>query len=126
MGDSTKQHDKCENEPNFAELFKALGDFDKQEEIRKENPDVTHCEMLLMDPNACDGCKLNPTRNREGYSHSKDTKFFTPLIERTLELYDYVEMGLINDLNKVTPLEALLLRVVHNYYRSMKAASSLF
>jgi len=37
-----------------------------------------------------------------------------------MTLYDYIDMGLVRDLSDVDPLDATLLRIVHNHFRSRK------
>ena len=107
-------------------MFAVLGNWDKQEEIRQANPGVDHCTKLKISADACDGCEFNPNRKKkEEKELPASVKEYYPMIENSLLLYDYIEMGLISNLSQLTPLEAILVRTVHNYFRSMKIASSM-
>ncbi len=115
----------CEHEPNFNEMYAVLGNYDKQEEIRLANPAVDHCTKLQISADGCDGCEFNPKKDAKPEEVSEDIKEYIPMIENVLGLYDYIEMGLISELSQLTPLEAMLVRSVHNYFRSMKIASAM-
>ncbi len=113
----------CPDEPDWVKLYAALGDRPKQDEIRKKNPDVSHCKLLLMSASACDGCEKNPLR-KKGKAQAKDSILIFKhrrLIDRMLVLYDYVDMNLIRGLSELSPLECMLLRVVHGYYRGKRS-----
>ena len=103
--------------------YDALGDRDKQDEIRAKNPGASHCKLLLMSPTDWDGCVKKPFRTKdkeENKDHFLMLKY-SLLINRITILYDYVDMGLIRGLSELSPLEAHLLRIVHSYHRSRRS-----
>lgn len=104
-------------------MHEVLGDREKQDAIRKKNPDVKHCSLLLMSPTACDGCQNNPFKGKTKSEVADNALVFKYrlLIDRIVILYDYIDMGLIRDLDDISPLEAMLLRTVHSYYRSKRS-----
>lgn len=55
----------CQWEPNFDEIYQQPKEV--QRDIREANPDVEHCEKLLVSATACDAaCPFNPRIGRKG------------------------------------------------------------
>lgn len=83
-------------------MYDVLGDAAAQAEIRELTPDAVHCDMLIMSPFACDGCKDNPRRGRPGYVNPQECM---PLVEWALELSNFAEMGIFDKVTRMHPLE---------------------
>lgn len=118
---------ECPEEDDFVQLHAVLGDRDKQQAIREDNPKGKHCFELEVSPSACEGCPKNPldkkkTKARENQElvrrHGETLDYIT-------SLYDNVEMGLLSSAEQVTMREAALLRVVHSQYRAMKISGGM-
>lgn len=92
-------------EPNFYELYAALGDRDAQEAIREKHEDVKHCPMLRFNANACTGCANNPyERDGAPVAHLQAAR---PILEEAMRLHDLAELGLLAE-----PLHVLALELV--------------
>jgi hypothetical protein len=57
---------RCEREAAFAPMWDALGDWQRQQQIRAAHPDDRHCQLLLANCNACVSCPFSPYSEEGG------------------------------------------------------------
>jgi hypothetical protein len=94
------------------ELYAALGDQAKQNEIRAGNP-AKHCQLLIKNPRACSGCPVNPyeadgrRQTAEGIRLLQENP---QAIETALWLEQRVRMGML-ELNDLSAPEVEAVRV---------------
>ena len=117
---------ECPEEDDFKKLYKVLGDHEKQEAIRQENPDGKHCLDLQASPNACIGCPKNPYdhKKKQDREDREEVEKCASLLEFISALYDNIEMGIV-DPKEVTSREAVCLRILHNFHRAQKVSGGM-
>lgn len=118
----------CPEEDNYYEMYERLGNPESQEEIRKANPGRKHCLDLQVSPNACVDCKNNILRDRkpEELCDERETlEENVSCLEYMLAMNDYIRMGLIHNLDGLSPEEALALRFTWQQVRSRERADEI-
>ena len=117
---------KCVREPDFVELYGAIGDRWRQDEIREGNREQRHCRWLADDANACDvfpeaigDAKGAPCPNNP--YHGPDAKLITrledqwQLIEAAHYIADLSALGKLPDLDALTPAEYHVARIMRQH-----------
>lgn len=105
---------KCPDEPQFHEMFAALGDREAQEEIRLSHPDVAHCGKLEVNAKACNGCPLNPMKP-EKLAKRERIEDGMPLIDAAVTLEEQARLGLLS-LQSITSQEMILLTTQRQHH----------
>jgi hypothetical protein len=115
----------CAKESNFAEMFKCLGDRDKQQKIRMSNPDTQHCELLEISARACDGCTHNPVHTAQKIKHDVEQDMDT--IAWAIQLGEYADLGILPPIAKLSSREAVAARVAlaHRQFAMQKRFAKL-
>lgn len=104
---------ECPHEENFEEMYEALGDADRQRNIRLSNPRAQHCFDLEASPNACDGCRFNPLKNID-LKEVKQSRAWKPFILKSLKVFDDVILYGAG-MGEVTPCEYSATRVIRHF-----------
>jgi hypothetical protein len=107
----------CPSEDSFPELYKVLGSQAAQDEIRRANPDVKHCELLRVNPTICDKCPVNqnPYNGDEGHDGElyRAVEQYGHWLEEAILLDDYRRLGLSPPPQELSPEQFEVLRVMH-------------
>jgi len=117
---------KCVREPDFVDLYGAIGDRKRQNEIREANREQRHCRWLADDAHACDvfpeaigDAKGAPCPNNP--YHGPDAKLIAqmedqwPLIESAHYIADLAALGKLPDLDALTPAEYHVARIMRQH-----------
>jgi prolyl-tRNA editing enzyme YbaK/EbsC (Cys-tRNA(Pro) deacylase) len=97
-------------------MYAALGNRDKQKEIRINNPDSQHCLDLEVSANACDGCKNNPHHVSDKIQQDVERNMST--IAWAQKLGDYADIGVLPSIQYLSPKEVLAARIAQLHRRS--------
>lgn len=93
-------------------MYRALGDKQKQQELRIANPGGQHCTLLMADSTACTGCHKNPRKDEQKKPEGVDEadEDWAPWISSTSRLLGLLHAGVTITLADLTPeTEAMLL-----------------
>jgi hypothetical protein len=126
---------QCPREPQFIEMYSALGDRVKQDRIRASTPNVYHCPFLKESEMAClelpesaaalgdlaPGvvCPNNPYVKHAGLLEQVED--YAILVDRAMTVYAEHELGFYRDLSEMSPEEYEMLLISRNAIQEYQA-----
>lgn len=104
-----------------------MHDRDRQEMIRRANPDGKHCLDLEVNPEACDGCPMNPRDKRRIEDEERMMEIWGEQIERMFELVELVELNgsLVDELSPEEVQMMLMTRLARRSIEMDEMAKSI-
>lgn len=123
LRDRVARLESCPREDRFRAMYRALGDAERQDELRIVGENVRHCPMLRKSPSACeclpqdfdakarkgDVCPRNPyVLHAEVFRKFQE---YDDLLDDVRDLVDVARMGLLPPLSEITPRQFLMLRL---------------
>ena len=102
----------CIREPDFHLMYGSLGNWQKQEDIRKARPEVKHCAFLQHSPRACE-CLPSEAEGSAGKRcpnnpYERFQKEYAKLREIAPLLCEAFHLRNLSDLGQLPPPERLL------------------
>ena len=121
---------KCVREEDFVAMYSAIGDKDRQDNIRLSHPDANHCRWLKKHPNSCDclpggfgfeekyvgkPCPNNPYETHSDVFEALEDR--ADLLNPAFYLGDLAELGMLPPVDKLLPQEFITARIMKQHTR---------